>query len=71
MKLEDLDFLLPEDRVAIHPSPQRADARLLVAQPGRDGISHRSFRDLASLLVAGDLLVFNDTRVVPARFVAR
>lgn len=71
MKLEDLDFPLPEDRVATHPPPRREDARLLVAQPGGGGISHRNFPDLPSLLETGDLLVFNDTRVVPARFVAR
>ena len=59
MELEDLDFPLPEDRVATHPPPRREDARLLVAQPGGGGISHQNFPDLPSLLETGDLLVFN------------
>ena len=60
-----LDYDLPPDRIARHPTAERDGARLLVL--GADGISHRAVRDLDQLLPAGALLVVNDTRVVPAR----
>jgi S-adenosylmethionine:tRNA ribosyltransferase-isomerase len=63
--LGDFDFALPPDLIAQHPAPERSGSRLLDgtgAQP-----VDRAFRDLPSLLRAGDLLVFNDTRVVKAR----
>ena len=63
--LSDFDFALPPERIAQHPTPERSASRLL------DGRSlppvDRIFRALPSLLRAGDLLVFNDTRVVKAR----
>jgi len=65
----DFDFELPADRIAQHPAP-RGDSRLLVVD--RDGAErHRRVADLPSLLRAGDLLVLNDTRVIPARLFAR
>ncbi|MGJ8546777.1 MAG: tRNA preQ1(34) S-adenosylmethionine ribosyltransferase-isomerase QueA [Sulfitobacter sp.] len=65
MKLSDFDFDLPEDRIAVRPAQPRSSARLLIAQDGtiRDGAVH----DLPHLLAPGDLLVLNDTRVIPAR----
>ena len=63
--LSDFDFALPPALIAQHPTPQRSASRLLdgrTAQP-----VDRIFKDLPSLLRAGDLLVFNDTRVVKAR----
>ncbi|MGC8855093.1 MAG: S-adenosylmethionine:tRNA ribosyltransferase-isomerase, partial [Halothiobacillaceae bacterium] len=67
MKISDFDFDLPEALIAQAPLPERSGARLLVvdgaAGTWRDGAVH----DLPTLLRAGDLLVFNDTRVIPAR----
>ena len=61
----DFDFALPPELIAQHPAPERSGSRLL------DGSGElpvdRTFRDLPTLLRAGDLLVFNDTRVVKAR----
>jgi len=63
--LSDFDFELPEDLIAQHPAPERSASRLL------DGTAatpvDRIFRDLPGLLSPGDLLVFNDTKVVKAR----
>jgi S-adenosylmethionine:tRNA ribosyltransferase-isomerase len=63
--LSDFDFVLPEGLIAQHPAPERSGSRLL------DGRSttpvDRIFRDLPGLLRAGDLMVFNDTRVLNAR----
>jgi S-adenosylmethionine:tRNA ribosyltransferase-isomerase len=63
--LGDFDFALPPELIAQHPAPERSGSRLLDGRtlPPQD----RAFRDLPQLLQAGDLLVFNDTRVVKAR----
>jgi S-adenosylmethionine:tRNA ribosyltransferase-isomerase len=63
--LSDFDFVLPPDLVAQHPSAQRSASRLLDGS-GRLPVD-RHFRDLPSLLRAGDLLVFNNTQVIKAR----
>jgi S-adenosylmethionine:tRNA ribosyltransferase-isomerase len=66
MRLADFDFLLPQDRIALRPAYPRDSARLLtVAADGTLG--DRQVRDLPDLLRAGDVLVFNDTRVISAR----
>ena len=65
MRLEDFDFDLPEDRIALRPVRPRSAARLLVAQGDR--ITDSRVIDLPGFLRAGDRLVFNDTRVIPAR----
>jgi S-adenosylmethionine:tRNA ribosyltransferase-isomerase len=63
--LDDFDFELPNELIAQHPLPERSASRLL---DGRADVpSDRSFRDLPTLLRAGDLLVFNDTQVIKAR----
>ncbi len=63
--LSDFDFELPESLIAQHPASERSASRLL---DGRNAeLANRTFRDLPSLLKAGDLLVFNDTQVVKAR----
>jgi S-adenosylmethionine:tRNA ribosyltransferase-isomerase len=68
MKVSEFDFELPEQLIAQVPVTPRDASRLLVLP--RDGrVRHRAFADLPSLLRAGDLLVFNDTRVIPARLV--
>jgi len=66
LTLDQFDFELPPDLVAQHPAPQRGASRLLRATGGTlvDGM----IRDLPALLAPGDLLVFNDTRVIKARF---
>jgi S-adenosylmethionine:tRNA ribosyltransferase-isomerase len=66
MRLADFDFELPEDRIALRPASPRDAARLLAV--GGDGVlADRHVRDLPDLLAPGDALVFNDTRVIPAR----
>lgn len=65
MKLSDFDFDLPEDRIAVRPSVPRESARLLVAQG--DQISDLHVADLIDQFQAGDRLVLNDTKVIPAR----
>ena len=64
MKTDLFDFDLPEDLIALRPVEPRDAARLLCVGPG--GCDDRMVRDLPSLLRAGDVLVFNDTRVIPA-----
>lgn len=68
VKLSDFDFDLPEERIALHPIRPRDASRLLVVAPGiNPEVSDRAFRDLPEVLAPGDLLVFNDTKVIPAR----
>ncbi|MEK8090665.1 tRNA preQ1(34) S-adenosylmethionine ribosyltransferase-isomerase QueA [Thermithiobacillus plumbiphilus] len=71
MKKQIFDYFLPEALIAQTPLPERSASRLL-SLDGRTGqVADRSFRDLAVLLQPGDLLVFNDTRVIPARLHGR
>ena len=65
MKTADFDFDLPEDRIALRPADPRDSARLLVVKGG--ALEDRIIRDLPDFLQPGDALVFNDTRVIPAR----
>lgn len=65
MKLSDFDFDLPERLIATRPARPRSSARLLLAEGG--GISDRRVSDLPDILRPGDLLVLNDTKVIPAR----
>lgn len=66
MKLADFDFHLPEDRIALRPASPRDAARLLLVEPDRP-LADLAVRDLPNLLRPGDILVLNDTRVIPAR----
>ena len=66
--LERLNFELPESRVAQSGAEPRDTSKLMVVQ---DDIQHRLFRDLPEFLRPGDLLVFNESRVIPARIMAR
>ncbi|MBN2022355.1 MAG: tRNA preQ1(34) S-adenosylmethionine ribosyltransferase-isomerase QueA [Pirellulales bacterium] len=70
-ELDQYDYTLPQELIAQQPLPRRCDARLLVVERARGALSHRHVRDLPELLRAGDCLVLNDTRVVPARLVGR
>jgi S-adenosylmethionine:tRNA ribosyltransferase-isomerase len=65
MRVDLFDFHLPDDLIAQRPAAPRDSARLL--DVASDGLHDRSARDLPTLLRRGDLLVFNDTRVIPAR----
>lgn len=65
------DYDLPRELIAQRPLEDRAAARLLVVRRREQSIEHRGVRDLPDLLAAGDLVVVNDTRVVPARLVGR
>jgi S-adenosylmethionine:tRNA ribosyltransferase-isomerase len=69
MRLADFDFDLPPDRIAQHPVRPRDAARLL--HVAHEGLADRMVRDLPALLRAGDVLVVNDTRVIPAQLTAR
>ena len=66
MRVDLFDFDLPDERIALRPAEPRDAARLLVVRPG-ERLEDRVVRDLPSLLRAGDALVFNDTRVIPAQ----
>jgi S-adenosylmethionine:tRNA ribosyltransferase-isomerase len=65
MRLEDFDFDLPQARIALRPAVPRDAAKLLVVRPGE--LEDRQVRDLSGLLRAGDVLVFNDTKVIAAQ----
>jgi len=67
MKLRDFDFSLPPGLIAQSPTPVRDASRLMVVPRAGGAIDHRAFTDLHGFLRPGDLLVLNDTRVVPAR----
>ncbi len=70
-ELDAYDFELPKELIAQHPLANRADARLLIVDRRRDELNHAHVRDLPRILRAGDCLVLNDTRVLPARLVGR
>lgn len=67
MKRTDFSYHLPDELIAQHPLPERSDSRLLCLDRSDGAISHRQFTEFPSLLSANDLLVFNNTRVIPAR----
>ncbi len=70
MLLGDLDFDFPEELIAQRPVVQRDSCRLMYLSADQR-LEHRHFRELPDLLLPGDLLVFNDSRVLPARVKAR
>src|SRR3954470_19783608 len=71
MRTDDLDFHLPPELIAQSPSPDRAASRLLHYQRSSSTVEHRTFSDLPRLLRPTDVLVFNDAKVIPARFALR
>ena len=70
MRVDEFDFDLPSDLVALRPMAPRDAARLLVVRENGSR-EHKTMRDLPDLLRAGDMLVVNDTRVIPARLTGR
>lgn len=71
MRRQDFHYQLPAELIAQHPLPERTASRLLCLDGATGEFKDRQFRELPSLLRAGDLLVFNDTRVIPARLFGR
>ncbi|WP_394168910.1 tRNA preQ1(34) S-adenosylmethionine ribosyltransferase-isomerase QueA [Saccharospirillum alexandrii] len=67
MNVSDFDFTLPDDLIARYPAEQRTGSRLLQLDGPTGQVSHRQFPDILGLIEPGDLLVFNNTRVIPAR----
>ena len=66
-RLADYDFALPRELIAARPLPDRAASRMMVVDRAAGTVTHRMFRDLPEYLRAGDLLVLNNSRVIPAR----
>lgn len=67
VKRQDFSYTLPDELIARYPAAERRGSRLLHLDRHSGAIAHRQFRDLPSFIRAGDLLVFNNTRVIPAR----
>ena len=68
MRISDFSFDLPENLIAQYPTEQRSGSRLLCLNSSLGRIQHNKFSDVLSYLNSGDLLIFNDTKVIPARF---
>ena len=66
-RLSDYDYKLPRELIANRPAPQRDDSRMMVLRRATEAIEHHQFRDLPRFLSSHDLLVLNDTQVLPAR----
>lgn len=67
LKTADFDYELPPELIAQHPAERRDASRLMVLNRATNGIEHRHFSDLTDYLRAGDVLVVNDSKVIPAR----
>src|SRR5712671_3000652 len=71
MKTADFDYHLPPELIAQQPLPDRAASRMIVVNRATSEIHHDHFRNLSQYLHAGDVLVLNDTKVIPARIWSR
>ena len=71
MKLSDFSFDLPEHLIARYPSAERSASRLMHLVGNTGAVSHKQFKDIVDLVEPGDLLVFNNTRVIPARLLGQ
>jgi len=71
MKLDDFDYALPPELIAQFPAAERAASRLLHLYGATGAIRDRQFREIAGLIAPGDVMVFNDTRVIKARLTGR
>jgi S-adenosylmethionine:tRNA ribosyltransferase-isomerase len=69
VQVSDFDFQLPSELIAQHPLPRREDSRLLVIDKDGEQIKDAMFTDFPNYLKPGDVLVLNDTRVLPARLI--
>src|SRR5262249_36631560 len=71
MQLQDFDFTLPPELIAQVPAARRDQARLMVVDRAQQRVTHDTFANLGHYLHAGDVLVVNDTKVIPARLHGR
>lgn len=71
LRTSDFDYNLPEQLIAKYPLPNRSDSRLLVMDRNKKAISHTKFTHLVDFIDENDLLVFNNTKVIPARLFGR
>jgi S-adenosylmethionine:tRNA ribosyltransferase-isomerase len=71
MKIQEFDYHLPPELIAQHPVPQRDQSRLLVLKRKEKTWEHKIFADLPEYLNPGDLLIINDTKVIPGRLYGR
>ena len=69
MNISDFDYFLPEKQIAQVPADPRDSSRMMVLSPKTQTIEHRHFYELDEYLTDGDVLIFNDTRVIPARLI--
>ena len=69
MNVSDFDYFLPEEQIAQVPADPRDSSRMMVLSPQTQSIEHRHFYQLDEYLTDGDVLIFNDTRVIPARLI--
>jgi S-adenosylmethionine:tRNA ribosyltransferase-isomerase len=67
MHLSDFNYTLPKELIAQHPVSERQKCRLMALDRAKRSIEHKSFEDVLGILKKGDLLVLNDTKVIPAR----
>ena len=71
MRLDDFDYELPQELIAQFPAGERGGGRLLHLDGSTGALTDRQFRDISGLVAPGDVVVFNDTRVIKARFVGK
>jgi len=71
MKTSDFDYNLPPELIAQTPIEPRDHSRLMVLKRSQSSVEHRHFFEIVDYLRAGDVLVFNDSRVIPARISSR
>lgn len=71
MKLSDFEFDLPERLIAQHPLAERDGSRLMVLDRKEGTVSHKAFKDLSSYIRQGDVIVINNTKVIPTRVAAK
>lgn len=71
MKLSDFDYYLPKELIAAYPKTARDQARLLVLDKKSGEMEHKIFSDVIDYLEAGDVLVLNDSKVIPARLIGK
>lgn len=67
MNVKDFSFELPDELIARYPQPERSASRLLCLDGTTGAVAHESFKNIVAHIRPGDLLIFNDTRVIPAR----
>jgi len=67
MKTDDFDFFLPENQIAQHPIEKRDQSKLMIVDKNNGEVEHKKFSNIINYLQAGDILVLNDTKVIPAR----